>query len=116
MPIFCQDSPYFSPLSSWIWIWLINILFIIYQFLRIIVSRDSSVFRWYHIQYAKSHLRWPSVHVMRKAAAPFALQLLSDIDYQALLWMFRTLSGDDEFERFFDALPSLCDSEALVDP
>jgi len=53
---------------------------------------------------------------MRKAAAPFALQLLSDIDYQALLWMFRTLSGDDEFERFFDALPSLCDSEALVDP
>jgi hypothetical protein len=30
--------------------------------------------------------------------------------------MFRTSSDNDEFEEFFDALPSLCDSETLVDP
>jgi hypothetical protein len=53
---------------------------------------------------------------MKKAAARFALQLSSDIDYRALSWMFRTLNDDDEFEQFFDALPSLCDSEALEDP
>ena len=116
LPIFCQDSPYFSPLSSWVWFWLINMLFIIYRLLKIILPRDSSVFRWYHTHYAKSHLRWPSAHAMQKAAAQFALQLSSDIDYRALLWMFRTLSDDDEFEEFFDALPSLFDSEALLDP
>ena len=53
---------------------------------------------------------------MRKAAARFALQLSSDIDYRGLSWMFRTLNEDDEFEQFFDALPSLCDLEALEDP
>jgi hypothetical protein len=115
MPIFCQDSPYSSPLSSSIWFWLVNVLFIIYRLLKIFISRDSSIFQWYHAHYAKSHLRWPSLRAMQKAAAHFSLQLSSDIDYRALLWMFRTLSDDDEFESFFDALPSLCDSEALGD-
>jgi Family of unknown function (DUF6535) len=116
MPIFCQDSPYSSPLSSTIWFWFTNVLFIIYRLLKIFMPRDSSIFRWYHTRYARSHLRWPSARAMQKAAARFALQLSSDIDYRALLWMFRTLSDDDEFEEFFDALPSLCDSKALVDP
>lgn len=116
MPIFCQDSPYFSPLSTWIWFWLINTLFFIYRILKIFMPRNSSIFQWYHTRYAKSHLRWPSAQAMQKSAARFALQLSSDIDYRALLWMFRTLSDDDEFEEFFDALPSLCKSEALVDP
>ena len=116
MPIFCHDSPYFSPLSTWIWFWLINTLFFIYRILKIFMPRNSSIFHWYHTRYAKSHLRWPSAQAMQKSAARFALQLSSDIDYRALLWMFKTLNDDDEFEEFFDALPSLCKSEALVDP
>ena len=115
IPIFCQDSPYFSPLTSSIWFWFVNMLFIILRLLKVLFPRDSSIFHWYHTHYGKSHLRWPSLRAMQKAAARFSLQLSSDIDYRALLWMFRTLSDDDEFEAFFDALPSLCDSEALVD-
>jgi hypothetical protein len=52
---------------------------------------------------------------MHKAAGRFALQLSSDIDYRALSWMFKTLNDDDEFEQFFDALPSLYGSKALKD-
>jgi hypothetical protein len=116
MPIFYHDSPYYSPLSSSIW-WLVtNTLFIVYRLLSNFLRRNSFVLRWYHAHYAESHLRWPSLGAMRKAAARFALQLSSDIDYRALSWMFRTLNDDDEFEQFFDALPSLCDSEALQDP
>ena len=77
---------------------------------------DSPVFRWYHGRYLKSHFRWRSLRGMRKAAERSALQLSSDIDYRALSWMFGTLNDDDEFEEFFDALPGLCDSEALIDP
>jgi hypothetical protein len=53
---------------------------------------------------------------MQKGTGQFALKLPSDIDYRALSWMFNTLNSDDEFEQFFDALPSLCDSEAFDDP
>ncbi|KAF8462183.1 hypothetical protein DFH94DRAFT_858154 [Russula ochroleuca] len=115
MPIFCQNSPYYSPLSSSIWWCVTNTLFIIYQLLKKFISRDSSVFRWYHTYYARPHLPWPSLRAMQKAAGRFALQLPSDIDYRALSWMFKTLNDDEEFEQFFDALPSLCESEELVD-
>jgi hypothetical protein len=115
MPIFCKNSPYYSPLSSSIWWCVTNTPFIIYQLLTKFISRDSSVFRWYHTHYTRSHLPWPSLRAMHKAAGRFALQLSSDIDYRALSWMFKTLNDDDEFEQFFDALPSLHGSKALKD-
>ena len=116
MPIFCKNSPYYSPLSSSIWWCVTNTLFMIYQLLKRIISRDSSVLRWYDKHYAAiPHFPWPSLRSMQKAAGRLALQMPSDIDYRALSWMFKTLNDDDEFEQFFDALPSLCDSEALAD-
>ena len=116
MPIFCKNSPYYSPLSSSIWWCVTNTLFMIYQLLKRIISRDSSVLRWYDKHYAaRPHFPWPSLRSMQKAAGRLALQMPSDIDYRALSWMFKTLNDDDEFEQFFDALPSLCDSEALAD-
>jgi hypothetical protein len=115
MPIFRKNSPYYSPLSSSIWWCVTNTLFIIYQLLKNFISRDSSVFRWYDKHYAMPHLPWPSLRAMQKAAGRFALQLSSDIDYRALSWMFKTLNDDDEFEQFFDALPSLHGSKALKD-
>ena len=51
---------------------------------------------------------------MQKSGERYARKLSSDIDYRALSWMFKTLNNDDEFEHFFDALPSLCESEELV--
>lgn len=116
MPIFRHDSPYYSPLSSSIWWCVTNALFILYRLLSNFLRRDSSVLRWYNTHYTGFHLCWPSLGAMKQAAAQFALQLSSDIDYRALSWMFTTLNDDDEFEQFFDALPSLCDSEALENP
>ena len=115
MPIFSENSPYYSPLSPWIWWCVTNTLFIIYKLLKNFISRDSSVFRWYDNYYARPYLTWPSLRAMQKAAGRLALLMPSDIDYRALSWMFKTLNDDDEFEQFFDALPSLCDSEALAD-
>jgi len=116
MPIFCQDSPYYSPLSSSAWVGVTTTLFVLHRLLGGLVSLDSPVFHWYDALYSKSHFRWWSLHGMRKTAERLALQLSSDIDYRALSRMFGTLTDDDEFEQFFDALPDLCDSEALMDP
>lgn len=115
MPIFYQNSPYYSPLSSTIWWCVINTLFILYRLLKIFIPRNSIVLRWYTDRYAKSHFHWPSLRAMQKAAGRFARKLPSDIDYRALRWMFKTLNEDDEFEQFFDALPSLCESKRLKD-
>ena len=113
IPIFSQKTPYYSPLSSSIWWCSTNALFIICRLLKKFMSHDSSVLRWYHARYGNSLLRWPSLRAMQKAAGQSALQLSSDIDYRALEWMFNTLNDDEEFEQFFDALPSLHGSEAL---
>jgi hypothetical protein len=110
MPIFYQNSPYYSPLSSFTWWCVINTLSSIHRLLKNFMPQNSSVFRWYH----RSHFRWPSLRAMQEAAENVALHMPQDIDYSALSWMFQTLVVDEEFEQFFDALPSLHDSKALV--
>ena len=116
MPIFFQDSPYYSPLSSSVRVCLNTTLFVGHRLLGSLMSPDFSIFRWYNARNLKLHLFWWTLHGMRKAEERPALQLSSDIDYRALSWMFGTLNDDDEFEQFFDTLPGLCDSGALMDP
>lgn len=116
MPICCRHSPHHSPLSASIWMCITTTLFVIHHLLKTFLSLDSPLFRWYNARYSMSHFRWRSLRGMRKAAERSALQLPSDIDYRALSWMFGTLNGDDQFEQFFDTLPDLCASEAVIDP
>jgi hypothetical protein len=52
---------------------------------------------------------------MQEAAKKSALELPPDIDYRALLSMFETLNRNEEFEQFFDALPSLWELESSSD-
>ena len=115
MPVIYQNSPYYSPISSSIWWCVTNALFILYQFFKFFIPRNSFVLRWYRAHYANSQFRWPSLRAMQKASGRFARKLSSDIDYRALRRMFKTLNEDDEFEHFFDALPSLCESKRLND-
>jgi hypothetical protein len=105
MPIFYPNSPYYSPLSSFIWWCITNTRLIVLRLFKNSVRHDS-----------RFCFRWPSLRAMQIAADEFALkQPVGRIDYKALLWMFQTLNEDEEFEQFFDALPSSHGSEALVD-
>jgi hypothetical protein len=63
--------------------------------------RNSSVFRWYDTHYANL------ISAGRLCALAFALQMSSD--YRILLWMFKTLNDNEEFEQFLMLLPGLCD-------
>jgi hypothetical protein len=112
IPIFCQDSPYHSPITSSVWLCVTGTLYAVYTLLKNIMSHDSLIFKWYDARYSRSHLSWQPLRGMQEEADETALRLAPDIDYRALSWMFGTLDEDDEFEQFFDALPRLCASEA----
>ena len=131
MPIFYQNSPYYSPLSSSIW-WCVTytpsiiyplLVSIIYPILKFIIyplfklGFITSPYRFLRrFEYRSSTpFHWPSLRAMQQAAGRFARGLPSKIDYDALGRMFETLNEDDELEQFFDALPSLCESTRLED-
>jgi hypothetical protein len=126
MPIFYQDSPYHSPLSSSAWFCVANarilLIWLVETFpprlaysLRILwPRRPEEYLRLRTLRHSRFKL-WPSFRRIQKAAEDFFLLVSPDIDYSALLWMFRVLNDDNEFEQFFDALPGLCASEVLGD-
>jgi hypothetical protein len=105
MPIFCQDSPYYSPLTSSVWFCVTRVLFDINWLLQTLSPLAPLVFQWYNARYSRSRLWFRSLRGMQAATAR---QLSSDIDYRALVRMFVTSSDDGEFEQFFDALPGFC--------
>jgi len=115
MPVFFQDCPYSSPLSSTAWSFVTSTLYVVHQLHKRVTSRDHAIFRWYCSRYPSWRLHWPSLHEMQKAAEHSVNQLSSDINYRALSWMFDTLNDDDGFEQFFDALPAICAPETLID-
>jgi len=116
MPIFCQDSPYYSPLSALAWLLVTNTIFVVHRLLKRIRPLDFLIFPWPEDRFSRLHISWPSFRSIQLAAEECFLNISPDIDYNALLWMFKVLNDDDEFEQFFDALPSLCASEELGDP
>ena len=48
---------------------------------------------------------------MAKTAEEHAFKLNSDIDHRSLLWTFKSLDDEADFEEFFEGLPLLCDSD-----
>jgi len=57
MLIFCQDSLYYSSLSSSALVYVTTTLFVINQLLRGLMYLDSLVIRLYDALYSKSHFR-----------------------------------------------------------
>jgi hypothetical protein len=108
LPIICKDSPYCAPLSAPFSFCLTGIgpLFVrLFQKLPCIISSIRMPL----------HSRDPKPegvsHGMTKTAEEFAFKLDPGIDYRSLFWTFRSLDEDSDFEKFFEALPRLCDSE-----
>ena len=48
---------------------------------------------------------------MAKTAEEHAFKLNPDIDHRSLLWTFKSLDDEADFEEFFEGLPLLCDSD-----
>ena len=116
MPMFCHDSPYYTPLSLPTWHIINGIPFLFYRFL----AWFSILFRWWGAadiflnlegSYRKSLARG-----MQKTAEETALKSSSEIDARAFMWTFDCLDEDHELESFFSGLPGFRSSKVVKDP
>jgi hypothetical protein len=117
IPIFRQDSPYCSPLSSLAWsllngtiyaaIWTLDFFRVPERVGFAICDRmlDLGMFSYRCL-----------VEGMDKTAKETALKTSSEIDARALMWTFDPLDEDDKLERFFAGIPGFCSSKAVSNP
>ena len=111
LPIIHKDSPYSAPLSASVSFCLTGIRFIFFRSLQRFPEVDPSICMPLRSRDPRAvHLDDFFSHSMSKTAEEFAVKLKPDIDYRSLLWTFDTLDEDKDLEKFFEALPRLCDS------
>jgi hypothetical protein len=100
MPIIHKNYPCPSPLSPSVSFCLTGIRYIFFRLLHRFPLRSQVPRAVYFFS-----------HRMSKTAEQYALKLNPGIDFRSLLWTFHSLDEDSDFEKFFEGLPRLCDSE-----
>ncbi|KAH9063217.1 hypothetical protein EDB87DRAFT_223880 [Lactarius vividus] len=114
VPLFCHDSPYYTPLSSSVWFVAIGIRYIVSQICWWFVSSvrlRRPVFRRFRGRYYELLLQG-----MQRAVMETALDYPSEIDTRAFMWTFDCLDEDHELERFFSGLSAFRGSKVVDDP
>ncbi|KAN0140429.1 hypothetical protein V8E53_001638 [Lactarius tabidus] len=117
IPVFRQDSPYYTPLSLPVWYFVTGIRFLTCRALEEFTSwtgfsnETCGRFVDLTVGYRRSLLRG-----MQKTAELCAFMSPSDIDTRAFMWTFDYLGEDHELERFFSALPGFRSSKVVKDP
>jgi hypothetical protein len=112
MPIIRKDSPYSAPLSSSVSFCLTGIRHLFFRLLHRFPDIDASICMPLRNRDPRAvHLGDFFSHSMSKTAEKYAFELDPDIDHGSLLSMFQSLDEDKDFEKFFEGLPRLCDSD-----
>ena len=117
IPVFRQDSPYSSPLSSPAWSLLNGIVFTVIRtlFSSKILDRVGFAIRDRMINLAVASKR-RFVGGVDNTAKDTALKISSEIDARALMWAFDSVDEDYELERFFSGIPGFCSSRVVSNP
>lgn len=115
MPIFRNDSPYYTPLSSSAWLLYAFISFVMLQILQVVTSMTPFVSAtWKNLGDGKDrYYIWMS-QGMEKTVEEIASKPSSDLDGRILKWTIDALDDDDELEQFFEGIPGFFNSK-LVD-
>ena len=108
-PITRKDSPYSTPLSGIFSFCLTGIRYLFFKkfpnFSKFIRKQLPSP------DPGEVYIDNFFSHSMTETAEKYAFDLNSDIDHDSLLWTFKSLDEDADFEEFFEGLPRLCDSD-----
>ena len=110
LPVIHKDSPYSAPLSALASFCLTGMRCVIFRILRRF-QIDPSCVPLRSRDPRTVHLDDFFSHNISKTAEEFAFRLKPNIDYCSLLWIFQSSVEDTDLEKFFEALPRLCDSE-----
>ena len=121
LPIICKNSPYSGPLSGFVsfcfsgplsapfFFCLTGIRHVFSQLLQKLLQIIPHI--RLSLRNRGSNFQDFFSYSMIKTAEQFAFDLKPDIDYSSLLWTFEALDEDTDFEKFFEGLPLLCDSD-----
>jgi hypothetical protein len=117
IPVFRQDRPYFSPLSSPAWSLLNGTMFAAIRALYWSGILDCVGFA---IRDRMINLGVVSkkrfIDGIVKTAQETALKVSPEIDTRAIMWTFDSLDEDDKLERFFAGISGLCSSNVFSNP
>ena len=106
LPYMYKNSPYSTPLSAPAFSSLTVIRYIFFRFLRRFPRMDPSICIPFCDPWTIRLDDFFS-YSMRKTREKLAFDLGSKIDYESLLWTFKSLNEDTDFETFFERLPRL---------
>ena len=113
VPVYRDNGPYSTPLSLVVWK-MTHIALSVPKFLARFTGFNLELPSWGRLEEAICSRR-PILGISR-AAEEFTQTHSQELDGTALLWTFKTLSEDQELERFITGIPSLCSSKAIDDP
>jgi hypothetical protein len=122
IPVFCYDSPYYTPLSLPVWHFIKGIQFLTFRALRWITYKLWGSFDYFsretYERFFNLAIRYRKflVQGMRKTAEETAFSSPSEIDTRAFLWTLGSLDEDHKLERFFAGLPGFRGSKMVKDP
>jgi uncharacterized protein DUF6535 len=117
MPVFRQDSPYYTPLTLSAWCLVNSFLYVLFGFLSWLERfHFYNYHTWRRFGHVKATYFRRRLKGVIKTAEETAQGLASAIDGRALLWTLESLDEDLDLERFFAAIPGFCNSKVVVDP
>ncbi|KAH9054790.1 hypothetical protein EDB87DRAFT_1688836 [Lactarius vividus] len=132
VPIFRLDSPYYTSLSSTVWLVVVGIGYVVFRVRW--WSYNWWSYLWAGIRCRRRHLILNSHHQkirlmtsrryyhkllsqgMHRTIEKTALKPRAEIDTRAFLWTFDSLDEDHELERFYSGLPGFRSSKEVEDP
>jgi hypothetical protein len=114
MPVFWQDSPYYSPLSTPVCSLTAIILYAVLKVPKIIAQPFSSRVEDSIFWLRERYRQWISGG-LEMAAEEARSKRLPEIDGHILDWTANALDKDDELERFIEMIPGFYESNMVKD-
>src|SRR6266851_5602580 len=114
MPIFWQDSPYYSPLSTTVWYLSGIILYAVLKVPEIMARCFCLRIKDTIERLGRRYHRWISGGLER-AAEGARSKRLAEIDGHILDWTAHALDEDDALEKFIETIPGFYKSDIVKD-
>ena len=121
LPIFCHDSPYYTPLTKVAWFCATGVSWVVLRALKSIASelhgrKFVSLDSWYKISVIEHRQSKRFFRGFTRDTENIAFKLPSDIDVRGLSWTFNSLEEDNELEEFLAGIPGFLSSHEVMDP
>ncbi|KAH9013035.1 hypothetical protein EDB85DRAFT_988020 [Lactarius pseudohatsudake] len=116
LPIFRHESPYFTPLSSPLWLIYTGTLFVVFRILRWLMAFNCCNDKtWDRLGRLKDYYQRQFFDGRERVAEECAQKSSPEIDGHILLRTLQSSNQEHELDQFFENIPNFCSSRGLRD-